>query len=123
MLNFCICIFLKAFDQNASANGKRFCQRNLSQGCVLKASGFENNGDAGRHVAWLDIDPATPPTRCYVEGISRVGAQLKIFRPPVPDEFTLHFNRKGDAKVRCRVTSRAGSNCDVEFVVSLAIYG
>ena len=89
----------------------------------MKAAGFENNADAGRHVAWLDIDPATPPTRCYVEGISRVGAQLKIFRPLVPDEFTLHFNRKGDAKVRCRVTSRAGSNCDVEFVVSLAIYG
>jgi hypothetical protein len=87
----------------------------------MKTNGRENT-DAGRYIAWLDVEPGTPPARCYVEGISRLGAKVRVFRPPVPNEFTLHFNRKGDAKVRCRVTSRAGSNCNVEFVSSLAMY-
>jgi hypothetical protein len=74
-----------------------------------------------RYVAWLDLGSATP-TRCYVENVSQSGAKLKVFGDRVPDEFTLHFNRKGDAKVRCRVTAMAGSKCDVEFVTSLAMY-
>jgi hypothetical protein len=89
---------------------------------MLKIAGPENDASVGRYVGWLDIDPTTAPARCYVECVSRAGAKLKVFHPSVPDEFTLHFNRKGDAKVRCRVTSRAGSKCDVEFVASLAIY-
>lgn len=75
-----------------------------------------------RYVAWLDMGRAMPPTRCYVEDVSRVGAKLRVFRAPVPDEFTLYFNRKGDAKVRCRVTSRAGSKFGVEFVASPALH-
>jgi hypothetical protein len=88
----------------------------------MKQNELENHADASRYVAWLDIAPGTPPARCYVEGVSKLGAKVRLFRPSVPNEFTLYFNRKGDAKVRCRVTSRAGSNCDVEFVSSLAIY-
>jgi hypothetical protein len=75
-----------------------------------------------RYVAWLEADRTAPAMQCCVEDVSRSGAKLTAFRAPVPDEFTLHFNRRGDAKVRCRVTSRAGSNCAVEFVTSLAIY-
>jgi hypothetical protein len=91
------------------------------QGRTVNTSGHDDSHDAQRYVAWLDLGGATP-TRCYVENVSRSGAKLKVFRSPVPDEFTLHFNRKGDAKVRCRVTGTAGSKCDVEFVTSLAIY-
>jgi hypothetical protein len=94
----------------------------LSQGCIVKIPGRDDNDNSERYVAWLDVGSAMPPTRCYVEDISRLGAKLSVFRPPVPNEFTLHFNRKGDAKVRCRVTSLAGSKCDVEFIASLAIY-
>jgi hypothetical protein len=83
----------------------------------------ERNAGAARFVAWLDVGRAAPPVRCYVEDVSRVGAKLRVFRPTVPNEFTLHFNRKGDAKVRCRVTARAGAECAVEFVAGLAMYG
>jgi len=76
-----------------------------------------------RYIAWLNLGEAAPLTRCYVENVSRSGAKLEVSRASIPDEFTLHFNRKGDAKVRCRVTAAAGSICDVEFVSSLAIYG
>ncbi len=88
----------------------------------MKIAARDDNGNSNRYVAWLDAGHATPPTRCYVEDVSRFGAKLRVFRPPVPNEFTLHFNRKGDAKVRCRVTSHAGSECDVEFVAALGIY-
>jgi len=54
--------------------------------------------------------------------LSRSGAKLSAFGGPVANEFTLHFDRKGDAKVRRRVTAAAGFKCDVEFVASLAIY-
>lgn len=83
---------------------------------------LQTNVDTGRFVAWLDAEAGLPPTRCYVEGVSPAGAKVKVFRPQVPSEFTLHFTRKGDAKVRCRVRSCAGSNFDVEFVSSLSIY-
>jgi hypothetical protein len=74
------------------------------------------------YIAWLAMDGATPSARCYVEGVSEVGAKVTASSQPLADEFTLHFNRRGDAKVRCRVTSRAGSACFVTFVPSLAIY-
>jgi hypothetical protein len=89
----------------------------------MKLAGSENEIDIRRYTAWLDIDSSAPSPRCYVEGISRSGAKLTVFNSPVPDEFTLHFNRTGDAKVRCRVTSRVGTNCSVEFMASLSIYG
>lgn len=92
------------------------------RGIVMKSAGIQSQAEAKRYVAWLDGSGTTPATRCFVEDISRAGAKLKVFGSPVPREFTLHFSRKGDAKVRCRVTSQAGSNCDVEFVASLAIY-
>jgi hypothetical protein len=79
--------------------------------------------NSDRYIAWLNLGQAVPLTRCYVENVSRFGAKLEVLHAPIPDEFTLHFNRKGDAKVRCRVTASAGSTCDVEFVSSLAIYG
>ncbi len=82
----------------------------------------KRNDNSERYVAWLDLGGALPPSRCFVENVSRSGAKLKLFNPPATDEFTLHFNRKGDAKVRCRVTALAGANCNVEFVASLAIY-
>lgn len=91
-------------------------------GHIMEHARTESDFGTGRYIAWLDIGAAAPPTRCYVQDISRSGAKLRIFRPSAANEFTLHFNRKGDAKVRCRVTSRAGSNCDVEFVASLGIY-
>jgi hypothetical protein len=81
------------------------------------------NYSTERYVAWLDRGSAAPLTMCYVENISRSGAALKVFGASVPNEFTLHFGRKGDAKVRCRVTAATGSKCHVEFVSSLAIYG
>jgi len=85
----------------------------------------ERNASDGsdRYVAWLNLGEAVPLTRCYVENVSRSGAKVEVFHAPIPDEFTLHFNRKGDAKVRCRVTAAVGLKCDVEFVSSLAIYG
>jgi len=83
---------------------------------------LQENIDAGRFVAWLEAEAGLPPARCYVEEVSRAGAKVKVFRPQVPSEFTLHFTRKGDAKVRCRVTARTGSNFAVEFVSSLSIY-
>jgi len=85
-------------------------------------SALQTNVDTGRFVAWLDAEAGFPPARCYVEDVSRTGAKVRVFRPQVPSEFTLHFARKGDAKVRCRVRARAGSNFDVEFVSSLSIY-
>ena len=88
----------------------------------MKIAEHDNELGASRYVGWLDVDHTALPTRCYVQDISRVGAKLTVFSASVPDEFTLHFNRKGDAKVRCRVTSRTGPNCAVEFVASLAIY-
>jgi len=88
---------------------------------MMIGASAEGSGNAGRYVAWLDVDRTVPPLRCYVEDVSRLGAKLTV-RAPVPDEFTLHFSRRGDAKVRCRVTSRAGDDCAVEFVASLAMY-
>jgi len=88
----------------------------------VKISTVGGDRNHGRYVAWLNNERAAPPTRCYVKDISATGAKLEAFGA-VPNEFTLHFNRRGDAKVRCRVTSRAGSNCEIEFVASLAIYG
>jgi hypothetical protein len=85
----------------------------------------ENDVDRKRYVAWLDTVAPAAPARCYVEHVSRSGARLRVVGSPidaVPDEFTLRFGEKGDAKVRCRVTSRAGGNCAVEFVASLAMY-
>jgi hypothetical protein len=89
---------------------------------AMKLAGQDDVTGARRHLAWLDADSSVPPTPCYVEEVSSAGARLKVFRPAVPNEFTLHFNRRGDAKVRCRVTSQVGANCAVEFVASLAIY-
>ena len=71
-----------------------------------------------RYVAWLDAGGAMPPVRCYAENVSQSGAQLKVFRSPVPAEFTLYFSRRGDAKVRCRVVSIALPLCDVEFITA-----
>jgi hypothetical protein len=91
---------------------------------MLAAS--ETEIDPNRYVAWLQAVALEPPTRCYVEQISRSGARLRVLGvrlDAVPDEFTLRFGQSGDAKVRCRVTSRAGGDCAVEFVASLAIYG
>jgi hypothetical protein len=76
----------------------------------------------GRYMAWLNADHTPSLAPCYVEDVSRSGAKLTVFSNPVPDQFTLHFNRRGDAKVRCRVMSRAGKTFAVEFVASLAIY-
>jgi hypothetical protein len=82
----------------------------------------QRNNNPQRYIAWLDIG-STPPARCYVEDVSRSGAKLKmLLGSTVPDEFTLHFSRKGDAKVRCRVTELKGSECNVEFVASLGMY-
>jgi hypothetical protein len=89
----------------------------------MKLAEAHDEVGAGRYVAWLDLGSLAPPIRCYVENLSRLGAKLKVFGGPIPEEFTLHFNRRGDAKVRCRVTTAAGLKCDVEFVASLAIYG
>jgi len=88
---------------------------------MTPAKAYYETGD-GRYVAWLNVGSPMPPTRCYVESLSRSGAKLELFGGPIPEEFTLHFNRRGDAKVRCRVTTVDGSKCDVEFVASLAIY-
>ena len=85
-------------------------------------AGVEAKGQSERYVAWMNLDDPLP-TRCYVDRISRKGARLRPFGGCVPDEFTLHFSRRGDAKVRCRVTARAGADCAIEFVSSLAIYG
>jgi len=85
------------------------------------AEAHHETGD-GRYVVRLNLGFSTPPTRCYVEGLTRSGAKLELYGGPIPEEFTLHFNRRGDAKVRCRVTAAASSKCDVEFVASLAIY-
>lgn len=89
--------------------------------CV-DVSASERNSSPARYVAWLSTGPAVPAIRCYVEDVSAAGAKLRVYRPPVPNEFTLYFNCKGDAKVRCRVTSRAGPKCDVEFVAASAMY-
>lgn len=70
----------------------------------------------------MDGGGGMPSRRCRVEDVSRAGAKLCGFDGAVPDEFTLYFNRRGDAKVRCRVTTRASSICQLEFVASLAIY-
>lgn len=89
----------------------------------MEIVGSSNHSKSERYIAWLNMGHAMLPTRCYVEDVSKSGATVSVPRSSVPDEFTLHFSRKGDAKVRCRVTSRAGSKCDVEFIPSLALYG
>jgi hypothetical protein len=97
-------------------------QQEFLQGLAMKIVEGDHSNNSGRYVAWLNMGSATPPARCYVENISKFGAELKIFGPPVPDEFTLHFSRRGDAKIRCRVRSVGNGKCDVEFVASLAMY-
>jgi hypothetical protein len=57
------------------------------RGHVMKAVGQENSSDPGRYVAWLDVDHATPPARCYVEDISRFGAKVRVFSQALPIEF------------------------------------
>jgi len=89
----------------------------------MKVAEANTSDGSYRYIAWLNLGETAPLARCYVESVSRSGAKLEVANAPIPDEFTLHFNRKGDAKVRCRVTAIAGSKCDVEFVSSLAIYG
>ena len=79
--------------------------------------------EPARYIAWIAGGDAPSSTACRAEGVTTNGATLRNFGGPVPDEFTLYFNRRGDAKMRCRVTSRTESSCDVEFVTSLAIYG
>lgn len=71
-----------------------------------------------RYIAWLDPEHGAPPIRCYVEDVSEGGAKLQVYRSAVPDEFTLCFSRKGDAKVRCRVRWRAGPALGVEFMAA-----
>jgi len=75
-----------------------------------------------RYVAWLDAGTAAAPVRCSVENVSRSGARLNLFDSPVPEEFTLCFGRKGNAKVRCRVVSCASPQCDIQFIASLEGY-
>jgi hypothetical protein len=75
------------------------------------------------YIAWMDVGSGAPSTRCRVEDVSHDGAKLLPFAGAVPNEFTRYFNRRGDAKVRCRVTARTAASCNVEFVASLAIYG
>lgn len=81
----------------------------------------DNVGEIGakRYVAWLDVGQESVPVRCTVENVSRLGAKVNVYRPTVPEEFTLYFSRRGDAKVRCRVVSRALPRCDVEFIACL----
>jgi len=80
------------------------------------------DGRSKRYVAWVSAGGAMAPIRCYVENISRSGATLRVFRSAVPEEFTLHFNRGGDAKIRCHVVQCALPQCDVEFIASLEGY-
>jgi hypothetical protein len=88
----------------------------------MKAATVERRGEPAHYIAWINSEDVSPCTPCRVEDISRSGARLRALNAMVPNEFTLHFTRKGDAKVRCRVTARAELSCDVEFVASLAIY-
>jgi hypothetical protein len=88
----------------------------------VKTRTVDHHGGPDRYIAWMDGGGGTLSRRCRVEDVSQAGAKLCAFDGAVPNEFTLYFNRRGDAKVRCRVTARAGSRCDVEFVASLAIY-
>jgi hypothetical protein len=81
-----------------------------------------NQNKPDRYVAWMEMGCAVPATRCYVEDVTRSGAKVSVFRLAAPDEFTLYFNRKGDAKIRCRVTSRAGRECSVEFIAAPELY-
>lgn len=89
----------------------------------MKAGTVDHDGGPDHYVAWMDGGGGMASRRCRVEDVSRAGAKLRAFGGTVPNEFTLYFNRRGDAKVRCRVTARAGSSCEVEFVASLAMYG
>jgi hypothetical protein len=109
-------LFLKRFAPSIFTRGTTF------SGCAMSLDAVENSHRSSRYVAWMDAGHAAPPRRCYVDDVSTNGAKLRAFGDPVPNEFTLHFNRRGDAKVRCRVISRAEANCDIEFVASLAIY-
>jgi len=111
------------FVRTISTAVKIFLSSRFRRDRAMKIAEPNTNDSSDRYVAWLNLGEAAPLTRCYVENVSRSGAKLEIFHAPIPNEFTLHFNRKGDAKVRCRVTAAAGSTCDVEFVSSLAIYG
>ena len=88
----------------------------------METSKRTDGDNSKRYVAWLDAGSAMPPIRCYVENVTRSGAKLNMLRSPIPDEFNLYFNGRGDAKVRCRVTSRGKPQCDVEFIASLESY-
>ena len=71
-----------------------------------------------RYIAWADVGGGALPVRCYVENVSDSGAKISIYRSAIPDEFTLYFSRKGDAKVRCQVRWRRGVACGVAFTTS-----
>jgi hypothetical protein len=94
-------------------------QSSLDRRRAMKIAGTPSQGQSEGYIAWLNVDGAAPAARCYVEDVSKAGAKVTAFSQPVANEFTLHFNRRGDAKVRCRVVSRSGPKCFVEFVPSL----
>jgi hypothetical protein len=68
-----------------------------------------------RYLAWLEAS-SLPRVSCCVEDVSPDGAKIRGLGAPIPDEFTLHFGRTGEAKVHCRVRSRSATRCDVDFV-------
>ena len=68
------------------------------------------------YVGWLVGDEGAAAVRCNISDVSRGGAKLRLFGASnVPDEFTLHFSRTGDAHIRCRVRWRDACEAGVEF--------
>lgn len=71
-----------------------------------------------RYIGWVAVGGGMLPVRCYVENVSDSGAKISVYRSPVPDQLTLRFRRKGDAKVRCQVRWRDGFACGVAFTTA-----
>jgi hypothetical protein len=61
----------------------------------MNLAAVSDEADAGRYIAWLDIGSPAPLTRRRVENLSRSEAKLKLLGGPIPNEFTLHFDRRG----------------------------
>lgn len=98
------------------------CQRDCKYIHIDRAMQiYPRTPNRAAYIGWITVS-GTPAVRCYVEDLTPDGATIRVFASPVPDSFTLHFSRRGDAKVHCHVMWRNGARAGIRFVTDLAMY-
>lgn len=102
------------------ARGRGSAELDLAGGAWRPtATRREVNCPPQRYVGWMVGDEAVPAIRCWISDVNRSHARIRTFgSAALPDEFTLHFSRSGQFRVRCRVRRRTGHEAQVEFVAS-----